>query len=148
MGKDRAPRLLVLLLSAGTAAWLVAQVTATVKRSSDLWPASGVNVVTKRQDAGYRSRIVIRTTTGRLHRVRPADVGAPSLDSYLARLVYRPPHSLPGPANGADDRLDRLIAAWNRRHPADRAVSATFSVEVLPLPAGRHPRVYQVLKWP
>lgn len=148
MPKARTRTVLVLLLSAGTAAWLVAQVTATVKRSSDLWPAAGVSVVTKRQDAGYRSRIVLRTATGRLHRVRPADVGAPSLDGYLARLIYRPPHGVPGPAEGAAHRLDRLVAAWNDRHPADQAVSATFSVEVLPLPAGRHPRVYQVLRWP
>ncbi len=148
MSGRRSRGVLVVLLSVGTAVWLTAQVTATVKRSTDLWPASGVALLSKRQVAGFRSRIMIGTSSGRVRQVRPADVGAPSLDSYRARLIFRPPHGVPRAAAGAAHRFGRLVAAWNRIHPGERAVSATLSVEVLSLPSGRRSRVYRVLRWP
>jgi hypothetical protein len=139
------PRWLVVLLSAATALWLAAQLTAGLTMKVHTWPVAGFPMFSEKRSVVAERHIEVRTRSGRLLAVGAADFGLTDLQflNYQRGMLSESGMVKPN----AGGRLGRLAAVWNRRHQHDPAVSMTLTQLVHPLPYGTPAKSRQVIRW-
>jgi len=135
----------VVLLSVLTAIWLAAQLAAGLAMNVHTWPVVGFPMFSEKRPVVSERRIEARTRSGRLVAVNAGDFGLTDLQflNYQRAMVSETGMVKPK----AVDRLGRLAAVWNRRHPDDPAVAMILTHVVYPLPYGTPARPPQIVRW-
>jgi hypothetical protein len=142
--KPRRP-LVVGVLSAATAIWLVAQLAAGLAMDVQTWPVAGFPMFSEKRPVVSEARFEARTRGGRLVTVGPADFGLTELQFLNYRRGMVSAAGMVKPKAVA--RLGRLAAIWNRQHPDDPAISMVLTHVVYPLPYGSPASSRQVIRW-
>jgi hypothetical protein len=147
-GHARFGRLALVALSLATALWLAAEIAVSVTERSGSWPVAGFAMFSAGRAEATTFRLEATTTSGRRLAVAPADFGfrySDQLDIFVWTRVYDRSEHAAFPAAGR--WLQRLAAAWDGRHPAERAAGLTLDVAVTPLGAQRRVE-HHLVRWP
>jgi hypothetical protein len=131
-------------LSLLTAVWLAGQVGMGLRMKVHTWPLAAFPMFSEKRTSVAERSLEVRTRSGRVAVVQPRDFG-------LTDLQLQGFHNSIVTSTGmvraqATDRLGRLAAAWNRRHPDDPATSMTLTNRLEPLRPGS-PSSRQVVRW-
>jgi hypothetical protein len=151
-------RWLIIAISAGTALWAVAQLTAGIKINNDPWPVTGFPMFKNTRTVAFHTDLFVRTRSGQTRQLQPTDYNLPRMGAAFKHLFEPPTKGHPPVAMpGGERRLGKIIAIWNDAHPGDPAVAARVSVKVYSLsPNGKglfatrdkRVQVYQPVSWP
>jgi hypothetical protein len=138
------------LLSAITAAWVVALVAVALGGGSGLWPIAPFTMFAAKRGAAVTQRLEGVTRGGARVAVVPGDfhfTRSFELRHYLATRVARMTGARRWTVRPRARRsLGVLAAIWSRSHPRDPLASLTLDVRSRPLSSGASPR-HETLTW-
>ena len=144
-----ASRLVLVLLSLGTAVWLIVVLSASAILHAGSWPAGDVTPFAGDRTSVIKPHVQVRTQSGSLAALTPADFGfalTNQYEFYIAdRVIVVHGDSI---AVAPDGRraLRKLVSIWARTHANDRPLSVKLSATIFPLPPGTPPRTLNLLE--